>query len=277
MCGKLTAVLTWFIVLGLLTSEFILMLRTYAIWDRSRKAFYVLLATGILLSALGIISTELELQSIKFMPSRASRTRFHCRLADKLRTVGNPTYHQGCHISEAGSIIFLAYVSLLICETMIAVMTAIRAFSHLRRSHSDFVVTLYRDGFFFYLCCIGISLLNVILTVAGPRLVNWLVTLQHIVHSICCSRVLFFIFKSQRRAEIWNLEPSEPSVPTSSDYFTSILPPPSVVHSEGIQMKSMVQVGRGAGVEVVHLGRGDGQPEELFTNGLDSVTEHIPV
>ena len=37
---------TGFIVLGLLTSEFILMLRTYAIWDRSRKALYVLLATG---------------------------------------------------------------------------------------------------------------------------------------------------------------------------------------------------------------------------------------
>ena len=66
MCRKLTAVLTCkhlgdiasdsghqsasfstgFIVLGLLTSEFILMLRTYAIWDRNRKALYVLLATG---------------------------------------------------------------------------------------------------------------------------------------------------------------------------------------------------------------------------------------
>lgn len=255
MCGKLTAILTWFIVLGLLTSEFILMLRTYAIWDRSRRVLYVLLATGTLLSALGIVSTEMELRSIKW----------------------KPTYHQGCDISEAGSIIFLAYISLLICETMIAVMTAVKALSHLRRSHSDFVVTLYRDGFLFYLCCIGISLLNIILTVAGPRLVNWLATLQHIIHSVCCSRVLFFIFKSQRRAEIWNLELSEPSVPTSSNYFTSILPPPSIVHSEEIQMKSMGQVGRGAGVDVVYSGRGDVQPEEMFTNGLDSVIEHIAV
>ncbi|KAF9651008.1 hypothetical protein BDM02DRAFT_1012765 [Thelephora ganbajun] len=156
MCKKLTAVLTWFIVLGLLTSEFILMLRTYAIWDRSRKALYVLLATGTLVSVLGIVSTEMELRSIKW--------------ADV------PDGGAGCYFSEASTIIFLAYISLLICETTIAVMTAIKALSHLRRSHSDFVVTLYRDGFLFYLYCIGISLLNIILTVAGPGLVNWLVT-----------------------------------------------------------------------------------------------------
>jgi len=147
-CKTLTAVFTWFIVLGLLTSEFILMLRTYAIWDRSRKALYVLLATGTLVSVLGIVSTEMELRSIKW--------------------VDVPNGGMGCYFSEASPIIFLAYISLLVCETTIAVMTAIKAPSHLRRSHSDFVVTLYRDGFLFYLYCIGISLLNIILTVTGP-------------------------------------------------------------------------------------------------------------
>ncbi|KAF9782428.1 hypothetical protein BJ322DRAFT_1111291 [Thelephora terrestris] len=155
MCEKLTAILTWFIVLGLLTSEFILMLRTYAIWDRSRRALYILFSTGTLLSVLGIVSTEMELRSIKWEHAPGGK---------------------GCHISEAGTIIFPAYISLLICETTIAVMTAMKASSHLRRSHSDFVVVLYRDGFLFYLYCIGISLLNIVLTATGPRLVNWLVT-----------------------------------------------------------------------------------------------------
>lgn len=43
---RLVSFFTGFIILGLLTSESILMLRTYAIWDRSRKALYVLLTTG---------------------------------------------------------------------------------------------------------------------------------------------------------------------------------------------------------------------------------------
>jgi len=179
----------------------------------------------------------------------------------------------GCYFSEASAIIFLAYISLLICETMIVVMTFIKALSHLRRSHSDFVVTLYRDGFLFYLYCIGISLLNIVLTVSGPRLVNWLATPQHIIHSICCSRVLFFIFESQRRMETLNLGSSGPSAPTSSIYLTSILPPPVTAQDEEIQMKDMGCADGNNGVEVVHSGDGHVGYEELLVNGVDSVEE----
>lgn len=42
-------------------------------------------------------------------------------------------------------------------------------------------------------------------------------------------------------------------------------------------MKNMEQVGRGAGMEAGYSGRGDVQPEELFTDGLNSFIEHIAV
>jgi len=249
LCGKLSAILTWFIVLGLLTSEFVLMLRTYAIWDRSRTALYILLATGTLVSVLGIVSTEMELRSLKWTHGPGDDT--------------------GCFVSEAGTIIFLAYISLLICETTIAIMTAIKALSHLRRSHSDFVVTLYRDGFLFYLYCIGISLLNIILTVTGPGLVNWLATLQHIIHSICCTRVLFFIFKSQHRVETWNLEGSGQALPTTSIYFTSILPPPATGQNEEIQMGHAGS----RDMETVYSGCEVIRYEEPLSGGAGSVEE----
>jgi len=152
-------------------------------------------------------------------------------------------------------------------------MTAVKAFSHLRRSRSDFVIILYRDGFLFYLYCIGISLLNILLTATGPRLVNWLATLQHIIHSICCSRVLFFIFKSQRRAETWNLQSSQPSVPTTSNYFTSIFPSPATGHNDEIQMRDMGQVDMDSGLEVVHSGHDHVRCRELIINGADSPVE----
>jgi len=229
------------------------MLRTYAIWDRSRKALYVLLGTGTLVSALGIVSTEMELRSIKWTDV--------------------PNGGTGCYFSEASPIIFLAYISLLVCETTIAVMTAIKAPSHLRRSHSDFVVTLYRDGFLFYLYCIGISLLNIILTVTGPRLVNWLVTLQHVVHSVCCSRVLFFIFKSQSQMETWDLESSGPPIPASSNYFTSVLPPPATLQNEEIRMRDMGGCDGNNEMEFIQSRHGHIRYDELPIQGGDSVEE----
>jgi len=96
---------------------------------------------------------------------------------------------------------------------------------------------------------------------------------QHIIHSICCSRVLFFIFESQRRMEILNLGSSGPSAPTSSIYLTSILPPPVTAQDEEIQMKDMGCADGNNGVEVVHSGDGHVGYEELLINGVDSVEE----
>ena len=73
--------------------------------------------------------------------------------------------------------------------------------------------------------------------------------------------------------ETWNLESSGPSVPTSSNYFTSILPPPATAQNEEIRMKDMDHTDINNGVEVVqsscdHIGHG-----ELSIIGIDSVEE----
>ena len=90
--------------------------------------------------------------------------------------------------------------------------------------------------------------------------------LQHIIHSVCCSRVLFFIFKSQSRMETLDAESSGSSLPTSSIYFTSILPPPATAQDEEIQMKDTGHT-RGNGVEMVHS-RCDIGNGELRVNGV---------
>lgn len=98
--------------------------------------------------------------------------------------------------------------------------------------------------------------------------------MQHIIHSICCSRVLFFIFKSQRRLETWNLESSEPSAPTTSTYFTSILSPPATGQNEEIQMEGTQKVDGESGVEVIYSGCEDIRCGELLDNGAGSVRGH---
>ena len=54
--------------------------------------------------------------------------------------------------------------------------------------------------------------------------------------------------------ETWNLESSRPSVPASSNYFTSILPPPATIQNVEIQMKDM---GHGDGGNVVEVIQSD--------------------
>jgi hypothetical protein len=73
--------------------------------------------------------------------------------------------------------------------------------------------------------------------------------------------------------ETLNLESSGPSVPTPSNYFTSILPPPATVQNEEVQMKEMGHTGGNNGVEVVHSGRDDIGYGELRINDVHSIEE----
>jgi len=68
--------------------------------------------------------------------------------------------------------------------------------------------------------------------------------------------------------ETWNLEISGPSVPTSSNYFTSILPPPATAQNE-IRMGDMGN----DGVEVVQSGHDHIRYGELSIKGIYSAEE----
>ena len=73
--------------------------------------------------------------------------------------------------------------------------------------------------------------------------------------------------------ETWSLASSGPSVPTSSNYFTSILPPPATAQNEEIRMKDIDRIDGGNGVEVDQPSRDDIRYGELSIKGIDSVEE----
>jgi len=73
--------------------------------------------------------------------------------------------------------------------------------------------------------------------------------------------------------ETWNLESSRPPIPTSSNYFTSILPPPATAQNEEIRMKDMDHTNGNNGVEVVQSDRDHIRYGESSIKGIDSVEE----
>ncbi|ETW76421.1 hypothetical protein HETIRDRAFT_429889 [Heterobasidion irregulare TC 32-1] len=188
-------VVAWLITLGTLLSEAILMLRTYAIWDRKRWVQVLLLCILLLVFPAAIAVTHIEVASFEYGPSP------------------HPTI-PGCTLKKASRIIYIAYVLLMVSETgqsrllrkspladpatVIVALTGIRAIQHLRATRSPLVVALYRDGILFYGYLFAITAMNVIVPVAAPvEFSNWLATPQRVLHSIMCTRVLLFIFRAR--------------------------------------------------------------------------------
>ncbi|KAJ7641385.1 hypothetical protein FB45DRAFT_356549 [Roridomyces roridus] len=154
----------WLSVLGIMLSEGILMLRTYALWERKPFVLVLLCIVAVTVFIPIIILVRVETISLHYIP----------------------TPDVGCQLSSASSILIYGYLMIMISET------------DLRRSHS-WVLKLYQDGMLFYAYLLMISVANVLVPILGPRpLANWLATPQRVFHSILCTRVLFLILRQRR-------------------------------------------------------------------------------
>lgn len=175
-CLLLMKATSWLTFTGLALSEFVLMLRTYALWERSRRVLLAFIAMFAILVIPGIIVTQMEVRSLQFGPS----TDISCQLI------------------EASNIVFVSYLLLLFCETIIAGLTLVKGYQHLRRTRSRWVVRLYKDGLFFYIYLCLLSLGNIITFIVSPDWGPWLTSLQRVLHSLLCNRVLFVILSKRR-------------------------------------------------------------------------------
>jgi len=183
-CRVYGNVVTWLTVIGILFSEFILMMRTYAIWDRRRSILITFWVLGIAVVGPALAVTFFEQRSIEYEET--------------------PPSVVACELKHAKSrIIAVAFILLVICETTIVVLTVIKAVEHLRHSRSTWVSELYRDGLMFYLYLLAVSLANVLTPVLGPAtLWNFLAPPQRVLHSIFCNRLLVLILRQWAHANL---------------------------------------------------------------------------
>ncbi|KAJ7902603.1 hypothetical protein B0H14DRAFT_2666781 [Mycena olivaceomarginata] len=192
-CLTRNITLGWLSVFGILLSEGILMLRTYAIWERKRSVLIFLCALAVVVSVPAIVFVYIETHSLHYKPSSPDVI--------------------GCTLAHAGSILIFAYVLIMISETAIAVLTAIKAYRDLRRSRVPWILKLYKDGMLFYVYLLIISLANVVVPILAPSMfANWLATPQRVLHSVLCSRVLLLIL---RRRKIVSVEVQRSSMSES--------------------------------------------------------------
>ncbi|KAF7416213.1 hypothetical protein PC9H_002478 [Pleurotus ostreatus] len=168
-----------FIFFGIFISEIILMLRTYAIWNRRRSIQITLYILCLVRHPSPVVSTNSRLildtlpQKLVFVPGLVVTQ------LESASLIYGPS-EGGCNLEHASVIIFVAYVLLVISETSFAVANVIVPVAG---PVSPSALTL------------SIPPNHTIIT--QPELANWLATPQRIAHSVLCNRVLFLIFRQR--------------------------------------------------------------------------------
>jgi len=188
-CKRYYTGITWMIAVGLMVSELILLLRTWALWERSNKIFYFLGGLSSLTFVPGILITYYEIKSLKFGEV--------------------PEGGLGCNLVSASKVIMAAYVLITLSETTVVALTIRKGWEQrARRSQSSWVKRVYRDGLLFYLYLLVITVTNMVvpLVAAQPRYKNYLAVPQRVFHSIFCNRVILLI---QRQRSIRSNPPEQ--------------------------------------------------------------------
>ncbi|KAF8158468.1 hypothetical protein B0H34DRAFT_460434 [Crassisporium funariophilum] len=187
-CIRFTSAASWVVTIGMLNSQMIILLRTYAMWGRKRSIKYILLASGTVVFGVHFVILAVQAAGISGALSR-------------IKASGRIQKKSICSMMTGGGSNRVLVFYSLICfdEILVVILTVIKAKQHLRQSSSLWVVQLYKNGIIYCLCMLSLSLLNSMMIVAAPgHLKPILFPFQRVLHSIFCNRVILLILKNRQ-------------------------------------------------------------------------------
>ncbi|KAG2357242.1 hypothetical protein BDR07DRAFT_388290 [Suillus spraguei] len=150
-------------IIGIVAAEGLLVIRTWAFWQRSKRMLIGLVTYG----ALTVIA-------ITFINVRIGNVQLTAVPDD-----------------------VLVYILLALFECVILALTVYKKFSNYRKSESSIVTALYSGSMFYMSCIIAITVLNALNDAVFPvGYLGMFDTLQVVIHSILASRIMFHIRSS---------------------------------------------------------------------------------
>jgi len=170
-CNTLYKIATWNTFIGISISESILLLRTNAIYSRSKRVMIPLSAFYLLTAVAGIITTWIYLRETTFGPPPDS-------------------LFMGCNIERRSVMIFFDFLLLLVFELAVVILTVRRGFKDVYLGTSLLRV-VYRDSISFFLILFGVTLSAIlVLALAPPQFGGLMGSSTRVAHSIICCRIL---------------------------------------------------------------------------------------
>lgn len=169
-------------ILCIIAAEGLLVIRTWALWKKSKK-----LLIGLLIYST---ATVIGAVAMNLLPN-------HQLISTDVTMIPGPC---GFESSRNAA---LVYAILALFECVILILTAYKWFHDYRDTEiqSSIVTTVYGGSMLYMLCIIAITVTNVIIDAALPvGFTNMFDTLQLVIHSVLASRILFHLRSSDGRA-----------------------------------------------------------------------------
>ncbi|KAG1764337.1 hypothetical protein EDD22DRAFT_1019267 [Suillus occidentalis] len=156
-------------IIGIVAAEALLVIRTWAFWQKSKKLLIVLLVYSVL-TIIAAIAADLSPTSL---------------IPGEEPPLGT------CYFESTRNAA-VVYIFLAMFECVILMLTIYKRVHDYRDFESGIVVTLYHDGMIYMLCILTITVANVIIGAAfASAYSNLFDTLQLVIHSVLASRILF--------------------------------------------------------------------------------------
>ncbi|KAF8213530.1 hypothetical protein K438DRAFT_1098985 [Mycena galopus ATCC 62051] len=129
-----------------------LIMRTYAIFDSSKKILMFLLV-------MMAVSRPSPINPSAHRPVDLPTVEIFIR---SLQYGQPPGTINGCYPVAGSEIIFVSFIAILLFETIIVALTFYIAWKHYRSTSNLVIKTLYHDSLFFFLVIFSITLANVL-------------------------------------------------------------------------------------------------------------------
>ncbi|KLO07776.1 hypothetical protein SCHPADRAFT_634053 [Schizopora paradoxa] len=172
-CHLLYQVAMWFMTAGIIFCQFVLIVRTYAIWARNFAVGLYLSIFQVAAIIISIIFCNKSAKELIFIPSPIPRV-------------------VPCIPLQESNISLYAFACVAIFDFNILTLTMLKGYSHYRKSSTPLVRTLYRDGIIYFVVLFTVSLTNVILM----RVMNnspyfyMLTEPQRVLHTVLITRLI---------------------------------------------------------------------------------------
>jgi len=177
-------IMGYLIIIGTTVSEGILMMRTFALWNRNKLVMWLFLSMIVTIPIANVVIANHFFKSLKYGPSPSPNL-------------------VGCFPIQQGNIVWISFVMFLAMESVVVSLTLYKGVDHVQHVKTRLVYTLYEDGLMYYLFFFVITLANIVLYFAGPpELLNTLALPSRVIHSILATHVILRIRACMRDRQL---------------------------------------------------------------------------
>ncbi|TDL28163.1 hypothetical protein BD410DRAFT_348382 [Rickenella mellea] len=199
-CHTTTQVASYLSLSGFTIAGLVLMLRTWAIWERNPIVTAVLVAVFFTFQGADMFFTHQYI---------AGSTPLHV------------FSNSGCTIIFQNRLIFFGFLSNVLTQSLLVGLLVLKARQYFRNHHTPWLWRVYEDGIFGFFVILVTTMVNALLVLFAPDALHAsLIIFQRTIYSVLSTRVIFGIKGAYHDA------PGKESTSTSAGVLSTYVAPP---------------------------------------------------